>query len=97
MRFTRCKVSHHILPSKIGADKIAESFYRSFQLPLTIVRPFNTYGPRQSARAIIPTIISQLLNNETEIKIGNISPTSIFVFVKDTATSLKKLLTQMMP
>ncbi len=77
--------------SKIGADKIAESFYRSFQLPLTIVRPFNTYGPRQSARAIIPTIISQLLNNETEIKIGNITPTRDFVFVKDTATGFEKI------
>lgn len=70
--------------SKIGADCIAESFYRSFGLPLTIVRPFNTYGPRQSARAIIPTIITQLLNGITEIKLGDIKPTRDLLFVKDT-------------
>ena len=70
--------------SKIGADSIAESFYRSFDLPLTIVRPFNTYGPRQSARAIIPTIISQLLNNFEEIKLGDLKPTRDLVYVKDT-------------
>ena len=61
--------------TKIGADYIAESFYRSFDLPVTIVRPFNTYGPRQSARAVIPTIISQLLNGKEEIKLGAVSPT----------------------
>ncbi|MFD0749659.1 NAD-dependent 4,6-dehydratase LegB [Mucilaginibacter calamicampi] len=71
--------------SKIGADCIAESFYRSFDLPLTVVRPFNTYGPRQSARAVIPTIITQLLNGETEIKLGDTTPTRDLVFVKDTA------------
>jgi NAD dependent epimerase/dehydratase len=71
--------------SKIGADCIAESFYRSFDLPLTIVRPFNTYGPRQSARAVIPTVITQLLNGKTEIKLGDVSPTRDMVFVKDTA------------
>lgn len=71
--------------SKIGADCIAESFYRSFDLPLTIVRPFNTYGPRQSARAIIPTIISQLLNNFEEIKLGDLTPTRDLVYVGDTA------------
>ncbi|HOQ01703.1 MAG TPA: GDP-mannose 4,6-dehydratase, partial [Acetivibrio clariflavus] len=70
--------------SKIGADRIAESFYRSYDLPVTIVRPFNTYGPRQSARAVIPTIISQLLSGKTEIKLGNLSPTRDFNFVKDT-------------
>jgi NAD dependent epimerase/dehydratase len=70
--------------SKIGADAIAESFGRSFGLPLTIVRPFNTYGPRQSARAIIPTIISQLLNGLTEIKLGDLTPTRDLLFVKDT-------------
>lgn len=70
--------------SKIGADCIAESFYRSFDLPLTIVRPFNTYGPRQSARAIIPTIITQLLNGCEEIKLGDIIPTRDLLFVKDT-------------
>lgn len=69
--------------SKIGADRIAESFYRSFNLPVTIVRPFNTYGPRQSARAIIPTIIIQLINNFKKIKLGNLSPTRDFVYVKD--------------
>ncbi len=70
--------------SKIGADAIAESFYKSFDLPLTIVRPFNTYGPRQSARAVIPTIITQLLNGITEIKLGDIIPTRDLLFVKDT-------------
>jgi NAD dependent epimerase/dehydratase len=71
--------------SKIGADCIADSFYRSFDLPLTIVRPFNTYGPRQSARAVIPTIITQLLNGKEEIKLGDIIPTRDLLFVKDTA------------
>jgi NAD dependent epimerase/dehydratase len=70
--------------SKIGADCIADSFYRSFDLPLTIVRPFNTYGPRQSARAVIPTIITQLLNGATEIQLGDITPTRDLLFVKDT-------------
>jgi len=70
--------------SKIGADCIAESFYRSFNLPLTIVRPFNTYGPRQSARAVIPTIITQLLSGKQEIKLGDTIPTRDLLFVKDT-------------
>lgn len=70
--------------SKIGADCIAESFYRSFNLPITIVRPFNTFGPRQSARAIIPTIITQLLNGKSEIKLGDITPTRDLLYVKDT-------------
>ena len=70
--------------SKIGADCIAESFYRSFDLPITIVRPFNTYGPRQSARAIIPTLITQLLNGKEEIQLGDLKPTRDFVYVKDT-------------
>jgi len=70
--------------SKIGADSIADSFFRSFDLPITIVRPFNTYGPRQSARAIIPTIISQLLNGIKEIKLGDLTPTRDLLFVKDT-------------
>ncbi len=73
--------------SKIGADCIAESFYRSFNLPLTIVRPFNTFGPRQSARAIIPTIITQLLAGLKEIKLGELTPTRDLVFVKDTASA----------
>lgn len=71
--------------TKIGADRLAESFYRAFQLPVTIVRPFNTYGPRQSARAVIPTIITQLLAGKTEIKLGSLTPTRDFNFVKDTA------------
>lgn len=71
--------------TKISADHIAESFYRSFNLPLTVVRPFNTYGPRQSARAVIPTIITQLLAGKTEIKLGALRPTRDLLFVKDTA------------
>lgn len=70
--------------TKIGADRLAESFYRSFQLPVTIVRPFNTYGPRQSARAVIPTIITQLLAGEKEIRLGSLTPTRDFNYVKDT-------------
>lgn len=70
--------------TKIGADRIAESFYRSFGLPVTIVRPFNTYGPRQSARAVIPTIITQLLTGRNEIELGSLSPTRDFNYVKDT-------------
>lgn len=71
--------------TKIGADRLAESFYRSFELPVTIVRPFNTYGPRQSARAVIPTIITQLLAGKEEIKLGALTPTRDFNYVKDTA------------
>lgn len=71
--------------TKIGADRLAESFYRSFDLPVTIVRPFNTYGPRQSARAVIPTIILQLLAGKSEIKLGSLTPTRDFNYVKDTA------------
>lgn len=71
--------------TKIGADRLAESFYRSFNLPVTIVRPFNTYGPRQSARAVIPTIITQLLSGMEEIKLGSLTPTRDFNYVKDTA------------
>lgn len=71
--------------TKIGADRLAESFYRSFDLPVTIVRPFNTYGPRQSGRAVIPTIISQLLAGRQEIHLGKLSPTRDFNYVKDTA------------
>ena len=72
--------------TKIGADRLAESFYRSFQLPVTIVRPFNTYGPRQSARAVIPAIITQLLAGKTEIKLGLLTPTRDFNYVKDTVS-----------
>jgi len=70
--------------TKIGADRLAESFYRSFDLPLAIVRPFNTYGPRQSARAVIPTIITQLLSGDRELHLGSLRPTRDFVYVKDT-------------
>jgi NAD dependent epimerase/dehydratase len=70
--------------TKIGADRIAESFFRSFELPVTIVRPFNTFGPRQSARAVIPTIISQLLNGIEKIILGDLTPIRDFVYVKDT-------------
>lgn len=77
--------------SKIGADCIAESFYRSFDLPVTVIRPFNTYGPRQSARAVIPTIITQLLNGIEEIKLGDISPTRDLVFIKDTVNGFIKI------
>ena len=77
--------------SKIGADAIADSFYRSFDLPITIVRPFNTFGPRQSARAVIPTIISQLLNGAKEIKLGDITPTRDLLFVKDTVNGFLKI------
>lgn len=71
--------------TKIGADRLAESFYRSFEMPITIVRPFNTYGPRQSARAVIPTVITQLLSGMIEIKLGSLTPTRDFNYVKDTA------------
>ena len=71
--------------TKIGADRLAESLYRSFNLPVAIVRPFNTFGPRQSARAVIPTIITQLLAGKEEIKLGSLTPTRDFNYVKDTA------------
>lgn len=70
--------------TKIGADAIAMSFYNAFQLPVVIIRPFNTYGPRQSARAIIPTIITQIANGASEIKLGDLTPTRDFNYVKDT-------------
>jgi NAD dependent epimerase/dehydratase len=70
--------------SKIGADALAMSFYNSFNLPITIVRPFNTYGPRQSARAVIPTMICQIANGAKEIKLGDLSPTRDFNYVLDT-------------
>jgi len=70
--------------SKIGADAMAMSYFNAFDLPLTIARPFNTYGPRQSARAVIPTIIGQIANGAKEIKLGDITPTRDFNFVTDT-------------
>lgn len=77
--------------TKIGADAIAKSFYNAFDLPVTIVRPFNTYGPRQSARAIIPTIITQIANGAEEIKVGDLTPTRDFNYVKDTAAGFLAL------
>ncbi|MEG1875968.1 MAG: NAD-dependent 4,6-dehydratase LegB [Lachnospiraceae bacterium] len=77
--------------TKIGADRLAESFYRSFDLPVSIVRPFNTYGPRQSARAVIPTIITQLLAGREEIKLGSLTPTRDFNYVKDTANGFLEI------
>lgn len=77
--------------TKIGADRLAESYFRSFSLPVTIVRPFNTYGPRQSARAVIPTIISQLHAGYDEIHLGSLTPTRDFVFCKDTAQGFIEL------
>ena len=77
--------------SKIGADAIAMSFYNSFKLPITIARPFNTYGPRQSARAVIPTIITQIANGVREIKLGDLTPTRDFNYVKDTCRGFVQL------
>jgi len=77
--------------SKIGADAMAMSFFNAFELPVIIVRPFNTYGPRQSARAIIPTIISQIANGKREITLGDLSPTRDFNFVKDTCRGFLEL------
>ena len=77
--------------TKIGADYMADSFYRSFNLPVTIVRPFNTFGPRQSARAVIPTIITQLMSGLTEIKLGALEPTRDFLYVKDTVNAFVEI------
>lgn len=77
--------------SKIGADAAAMSFYYSFNLPLVVARPFNTYGPRQSARAIIPALISQIAAGEKQIRVGNLSPTRDFNYVKDTVRGLVQL------
>lgn len=74
--------------SKIGADSMAMSFYNAFSLPVTVARPFNTYGPRQSARAIIPTIITQIACGIKQIKLGDLTPTRDFNFVKDTCNGL---------
>ena len=77
--------------SKISADQLALSYWNSFKLPIKIIRPFNTFGPRQSSRAIIPTIILQAMNNKT-IKLGNLNPTRDFLFVKDTANAFFHLM-----
>ena len=77
--------------TKIGADQLAISYFKSFDLPVKIVRPFNPYGPRQSARAIIPTVISQILSGKTELKLGNLTPTRDLTFVKDTANGFLQI------
>jgi NAD dependent epimerase/dehydratase len=77
--------------TKIGADRLAESFWRSFGLPVVIVRPFNTYGPRQSARAVIPTVITQLLAGAPEIRLGALSPTRDLTYVADTCRGFLEL------
>ncbi|MFT3753403.1 MAG: NAD-dependent 4,6-dehydratase LegB [Paludibacter sp.] len=77
--------------TKISADQLSISYFKSFDLPVKIVRPFNTYGPRQSARAIIPTVISQILNGQTSLKLGNLSPTRDLTFVKDTANGFLQI------
>jgi NAD dependent epimerase/dehydratase len=77
--------------TKIGADQLAISYFKSFDLPVKIVRPFNTYGPRQSARAIIPTVISQILAGQNVLKLGNLNPTRDLTFVKDTANGFYEI------
>lgn len=79
--------------TKIGADALAKSFYNAFELPVVIARPFNTYGPRQSARAIIPTIITQIAAGHREIKVGDLTPARDFNFVTDTAAGFIALAT----
>lgn len=77
--------------TKIGADRLAESYFRSFGLPVTTVRPFNTFGPRQSSRAVIPTIITQLLAGQRDIRLGSLEPTRDFVYVKDTVEGFVRI------
>ncbi len=77
--------------SKIGADQIALSYWRSFGVPVSVIRPFNTYGPRQSARAVIPTVITQILSGKKEISLGALSPTRDFNYIEDTCTAFLKL------
>jgi NAD dependent epimerase/dehydratase len=77
--------------TKIGADAMATSFFNAFELPVTIARPFNTYGPRQSARAVIPTIITQIANGKKQIKLGDVSPTRDFNYVLDTCSGFIQL------
>ncbi|MBS9404031.1 NAD-dependent 4,6-dehydratase LegB [Halomonas sp. TRM85114] len=77
--------------SKIGADQIALSFYRSFSTPVTVIRPFNTYGPRQSARAVIPTIITQIASGQRDLKLGALHPTRDFSYIEDTVAGFIKM------
>jgi NAD dependent epimerase/dehydratase len=79
--------------TKIGADKMAESYHRSFALPVVTARPFNTFGPRQTARAVIPTIASQLLSDVNELRLGALTPTRDFNFVTDTVAGMIALAT----
>jgi len=79
--------------SKIGADQMAIAFYRSFETPVAIIRPFNTYGPRQSARAVIPTIITQLASGNRKIKLGSLHPTRDFNYIKDTVNGFISVMT----
>jgi len=78
--------------SKIGADQLALSYYLSFKTPVSIIRPFNTYGPRQSARAVIPTIITQILDGKKEITLGSLSPTRDFNYIKDTISGFVRVM-----
>ena len=78
--------------SKISADQLAISYYNSFQLPIKIIRPFNIYGPRQSSRAVIPSIIIQALNNKKEIKLGNVEPSRDFTYITDTCNAFLDIL-----
>lgn len=78
--------------TKVGADQLALSYHRSFDLPVWVVRPFNTYGPRQSARAFIPTVISQMLAGKTTLKLGNLAPTRDLTYVKDTAAGFLSII-----
>jgi len=77
--------------SKVAADQLALSYYRSFGLPVRVVRPFNTFGPRQSARAFIPTVISQILHNQRPIQLGSLAPTRDYTYVKDTVAAFLAL------
>jgi NAD dependent epimerase/dehydratase len=96
-RYVPIDESHPLQPqspysaSKIAADAIASSFHNSFDLPLTIARPFNTYGPRQSARAVIPTIITQIASGQRAIKLGDTRPTRDFNYVEDTCRGFAEL------
>lgn len=96
-RFVPIREEHPLQPqspysaSKIGADNIALSFYHAFNLPVVVARPFNTYGPRQSARAVIPTIITQILKGQKEITLGNLTPTRDLNFVLDTVKGFIKI------
>lgn len=96
-RFVPINESHPLQPqspysaSKIGADALAQSYYNAFEMPVALVRPFNTFGPRQSARAVIPTVITQIANGQTSLKLGDTSPTRDFNFVTDTCRGFEMI------